>query len=94
MNKIRLLLKYIEPYKWSAFKNIIYNILSAIFALVSYTLVIPFLKILFNHVEPVPHPGEFVLSIDYLDSFSKYYLSTLSLKGMVKRGRFFSLSLL
>ncbi len=75
MNKARMLLKYIEPYRWSAFKNIIYNILSAIFALVSYTLVIPFLKILFNHVEPAPHPGEFVLSIDYLDSFSKYYLN-------------------
>ena len=51
MNKARMLLKYIEPYKWSAVRNIIYNILSAIFALVSYTLVIPFLKILFNHVE-------------------------------------------
>lgn len=74
MNKARLLLKYLEPYKWSAVKNILYNILSAIFALVSYTLVVPFLKILFNHVGVVPDPGKFRFSIDYFDSFSKYYL--------------------
>ncbi len=74
MNKARLLLKYIQPYKWSAVKNIIYNILSAVFALVSYTLVIPFLKILFNHVETIQSPGEFQFSTDYLATFSKYYL--------------------
>ena len=74
MNKARLLLKYLEPYKWSAVRNIVYNILSAIFALVSYTLVIPFLKILFDHVEAVPYPGKFQISIDYLDSFGRYYL--------------------
>lgn len=74
MNKARLLLKYLEPYKWSAVRNIGYNILSAVFALVSYTLVIPFLKILFDHVDTVPYPGEFHLSLDYLDTFSKYYL--------------------
>ncbi|MFZ0280633.1 MAG: ABC transporter ATP-binding protein [Bacteroidales bacterium] len=74
MNKARLLLKYLEPYKWSAVRNIIYNILSAIFALVSYTLVIPFLKILFSHIEAVPDPGEFQLNLDYLGSLSRYYL--------------------
>jgi subfamily B ATP-binding cassette protein MsbA len=74
MNKARLLLKYLEPYKWTAVKNIIYNILSAIFALVSYTLVVPFLKILFNHVGVVSDPGKFHFSLEYMDSFSKYYL--------------------
>ena len=76
MNKARLLLKYIRPYKWSAVRNVIYNILSAVFALVSYTLVIPFLKILFNRFEAVPpDPGEFRLTIDYLSSAGTYYLS-------------------
>ena len=65
MNKARLLLKFIEPYKWSAARNIIYNILSALFALVSYTLVIPFLKILFDRVGTATHPGEFHLNLDY-----------------------------
>jgi subfamily B ATP-binding cassette protein MsbA len=74
MNKARLLLKYIEPYKWSAARNILYNILSAVFALISYTLVIPFLKILFNRIESVPFPGEFQLNLDYLGSASRYFL--------------------
>jgi subfamily B ATP-binding cassette protein MsbA len=74
MNKAKLLLKYIELYKWSAARNIFYNILSAIFALVSYTLVIPFLKILFNTVETVPDPGRFQLNLDYLGTAGKYYL--------------------
>jgi len=75
MKNIRLLLKYFAPYKWSAVKNIIYNILSALFALLSLTLVIPFLKILFKRVEIVTNPGHFQLTSGYLNSFSKYYLS-------------------
>ena len=75
MKNIRLLLKYFAPYRWSAARNIIYNILSALFALVSYTLVMPFLKILFNRVENFPNPGDFQLNTEYIDAFSKYYLS-------------------
>jgi subfamily B ATP-binding cassette protein MsbA len=74
MNKARLLLKYIEPYKWSAVRNIIYNILSAFFALFTYTLVAPFLKILFNRLGTVPNPGKFQLNLDYLGAAGKYYL--------------------
>ena len=75
MSKIKLLLKYIAPYKWQAFNSVIFNILSAVFALISYTLAIPFLKIMFNRVEMLQHPGEFQLTIDYLSSASKYFLS-------------------
>lgn len=75
MNNVKLLLKYFAPYKWSAVRSITYNVLSAIFALVSYTLVMPFLKILFKTVEIVGHPGDFQFSTAYLDAFSKYYLS-------------------
>lgn len=72
MNKARILLKYIAPYKWSAFRNIFYNVLSAVFALISYTLVIPFLKILFNRVEQLPPPGTFRFSMEYLNSAVNY----------------------
>lgn len=75
MGQIKLLLKYIMPYKWSAFRNIFYNILSAVFALFSLTLVGPFIGILFQRVEAVPAPGEFTLSIEYLNNFAKYYFS-------------------
>lgn len=76
MNDIKLLLKYFAPYRWSAFRNIIYNILSAVFALISYTLVIPFLNILFGRVAMVIHPGVFQFDADYIGTFFKYYLST------------------
>jgi len=75
MNKIKLLLKYIAPYKWPAFNSIIFNSLSALFALISYTLAIPFLKIMFNRTDVVQHPGEFQLTFDYISESSKYFLS-------------------
>jgi len=75
MNKIRLLLKYIAPYKRPAINSILFNMFSALFALISYTLAIPFLNILFNRVERVPDPGEFQMTFDYLTQFFKYYLA-------------------
>ena len=74
MKNIRLLLKYFAPYRLSAFRNILYNTLSAVFALVSYTLVAPFLKILFSMVEVVQDPGPFQLKIDYIEQFTRFYL--------------------
>ena len=77
MKNIRLLLKYFAPYKWSAIKNIIYNILSAIFALLTFTLIKPFLTVLFDfgRVVPIPNPGPFHFNSDYIDAFSKFYLN-------------------
>jgi subfamily B ATP-binding cassette protein MsbA len=75
MKNVRLLLKYFAPYRWSAVRNILYNILSALFALLSYTLAIPFLKILFDRVDIVTYPGNFKFSADYLGDLSRYYLS-------------------
>ena len=75
MKNIRLLVKYFAPYKWSAVKNIIYNILSALFALFTFTLIKPFLNVLFNRVVAVANPGHFQLNSAYLATFTKYYLS-------------------
>jgi subfamily B ATP-binding cassette protein MsbA len=75
MKNIRLLLKYFAPYQWSAVRSIGYNILGGLFALLSFSLVVPFLTILFNQLGNVPHPGEFRLSSDYIENFSRYYLS-------------------
>ena len=77
MNKIQLLLKYIAPYKWSALKNILYNLISAVFALFSFTLIIPFLNILFKPAAIVQSPGAFKFTFDYLNHFSKYFFSNL-----------------
>lgn len=74
MKNIRLLLKYFAPYKWTAVKNIIYNILSALFALLTFTLVKPFLTVLFNPEVAVSNPGSFHLTSAYITAASKYYL--------------------
>ena len=73
MNTIRVLLKYIAPYKWKAIKNVLFNLLSAFFALFTYTLVGPFLNILFKGVKEFPDPGEFRFNLAYLVSFLKHY---------------------
>lgn len=75
MDKVRLLFKYLKPYRWSAIKNIIYNILGAFFALFSYTLIIPFIRILFGNIEIPPNPGEFSLSLTYINEYFKYYVA-------------------
>ncbi|MBK8882401.1 MAG: ABC transporter ATP-binding protein [Bacteroidales bacterium] len=75
MKNLRVLIRYLAPYKWAAVRNILYNLLSALFALLSFTLVIPFLKILFNRVETVSHPGDFEMSLSYFSDFGRYYLS-------------------
>ncbi len=76
MKNVRLLLKYFAPYRWSAFRSILYNILSALFALGTYSLATPFLSILFNNIERVADPGEFQFSANYIKTFSQYYISS------------------
>ena len=73
MKNLKVLLRYLTPYKWSAVRNIIYNILSALFALFSFTLVIPFLNILFDKVEKVSNPGPFQLSSQLSGRIRKIY---------------------
>jgi subfamily B ATP-binding cassette protein MsbA len=80
MKSIKILFRYLAPYRWTAVRSIIYNLLSAIFALGSFTLVIPFLKILFDRVEKVSYPGEFHLTVSYISNFGRYYLSDYILK--------------
>jgi subfamily B ATP-binding cassette protein MsbA len=76
MNTIRLLLRYIAPYKLQATKNILFNILSAFFALFTYTMVAPFLKLLFEKVNEVQEPGEFVFTFKYIVAFVKFHFYT------------------
>lgn len=56
MKSIRILLQYLRAYKWLAVQNMGFNIISAFFALFTYTLIVPFLQILFKRVAPVPDP--------------------------------------
>lgn len=67
-------MKYVIPYKGSMTMNIIYNLLSAIFALLSYTVIVPFLKVLFNTMDTISDPGTFQPNIDYLSDWLLYRL--------------------
>ena len=76
MKSIRILLRYLTPYKWLAVKNMVYNIFSAFFALFTYTLIIPFLQILFKRVQTSPDPGSFTFSAEYIKNYINYLFST------------------
>jgi ABC-type multidrug transport system fused ATPase/permease subunit len=76
MKSIRILLQYLRPYKWLAVQNMGYNILSAFFALFTYTLIVPFLQILFKRVEMVPDPGPFSLSASYIKDWANWFFSS------------------
>ena len=53
------IIKYIKPYTSYAILNVISNIVSVLFSLVSLTMIIPFLGILFETQEKVYNPQPF-----------------------------------
>ena len=72
-------LNYIVPYKWFVVQNFLYNIFGAFFALFSFAMVIPFLRVLFNNQEIVTEPMEFHLSTEYLMHTLNYYIGKIML---------------
>ncbi len=76
MKSLRILLQYLMPYKWLAVQNMAFNILSAFFALFTYTLIVPFLQILFNRVAAVPDPGPFTFSAGYIKDWANWFFSS------------------
>lgn len=75
MKNARLLLKFFAPYRWSAIMTIIYNILSALFGLLTFALIKPFLEVLFMKIDTISDPGSFQLTKDYIENLTNYYLS-------------------
>jgi subfamily B ATP-binding cassette protein MsbA len=69
---------YIKPYWKSALLNVIFNILAAFFALFSFIMVIPFLRILFNKQEMVTDLLPFSLKAEILQHNFNYYLSQMA----------------
>jgi subfamily B ATP-binding cassette protein MsbA len=69
------IVSYIKPYWVSALLNVIFNVLSAFFALFSFIMVIPFLRILFNKQETITDLLPFALKSEVLQHNFNYYLS-------------------
>ncbi len=74
MNKFSKILQFITPYWFKAVLNVIFNILSSIFALSSVTLAIPFLGILFETQPLIESVGELDFSVESLTEHFYYFL--------------------
>lgn len=77
MKEFPKLLKLIIPYRIKVVLGIVFESLSVVFALFSYTMVIPFLRILFNPEKLVTTPTKLTLSVDSLQNNLFYFLSQL-----------------
>jgi ATP-binding cassette, subfamily B, bacterial MsbA len=79
------IVKYLKPYTPFAVLNILSNILSVLFSLVSLTMVIPFLGILFETQEKVYNPPPLSLNADAIkENFYAIISSTIDEKGKVE----------
>ncbi len=70
-------LRYIIPYWGKLLVSIISNIFSTFFSLFSFTLIIPFLNILFKRQPMVHQPVPLDLSVKSIQNNFNYYISTI-----------------
>lgn len=75
MKDILRIFKYILPYKWAAIGNVFFNLLSTIFTLFSFGLVIPFLNVLFDQQELVTEMQPWSMNSNVLLHNFKFWLS-------------------
>ncbi len=82
MNSFRRLIGYIGRYKKFIGLNIVSNILTAVFTVVSIPLLQPFFEILFDQTGPVtsPPPGGFSLA-NFRDWFNYYFTNLIATQG-------------
>ena len=79
------IIKYLKPYTPFALLNIVANILSVLFSLVSLTMVIPFLGILFETQEKVYNPSSLNLNATSIkENFYAIISSVIDDKGKVE----------
>jgi len=71
----RRILHYVKPYSGSVALNIFFNILGIVFSLFSFSMIVPFLNILFNPDKLVTVRPEFTFSSDALLDTLNYCVS-------------------
>ncbi len=77
MKNIGKILVFLVPYWKKGSLNIALNLLSALFALFSVTMAIPFLGILFQNEPALTSVGEFDYTIDSAKEHFNYYISNM-----------------
>ncbi|WP_010137033.1 ABC transporter ATP-binding protein [Ochrovirga pacifica] len=79
MNNFKRFVSYANPYKFTAFLGIFFNILYALFTTLSYVILMPTLDVLFGDTERVSteptYPGINNLSKDYLQDYLNYHVT-------------------
>ena len=85
MKEFFRILKFAKPYWPFAFGNIVFNILTVLFSLVSLTMVIPFLGLLFGTQEKVYKAPALSLSPDtIIQNFYYHITQIIDSKGQVE----------
>jgi subfamily B ATP-binding cassette protein MsbA len=74
---IKYIIKLITPYKGKALLNILFNILTSFFGVLSFAMVIPFLDVLFEKSPAVVTLQPFELSMDGVKNYFDYFLAGL-----------------
>ena len=77
MRRFKVIVGYIKPYWIFALLNIVFNILSAFFALFSFVMAIPFLRILFKTQEMVTQAVPFALNMEAIQHNFNYFVSSI-----------------
>jgi subfamily B ATP-binding cassette protein MsbA len=80
MKRFLSIVGYIKPYWFLAVLNILFNVLSAFFALFSFVMAIPFLRILFNTQEMITNAVPFAMNMEALQHNFNFFLSRIILE--------------
>lgn len=75
------LLRYVFPYKKNIVLIIFSNVLYSLFSVFSLTLIVPFLSVLFNQIEPISTIPELKLSMDSIINTYYYYMGRLVIQS-------------
>ena len=77
ISKFNRVLTYVKPYWGSVTMNIVFTILATIFSLFSFSMIVPFLNLLFNPDNLIIVKPEFSLNSDALLETMNYYISSI-----------------
>lgn len=85
MKSLLKFLNYLKVYKAYCILNVCFNALSSVFSLVSFTMIIPFLGVLFGTQERIVNPPEIINSIESVKNLFYYQIShTIESSGSAK----------
>jgi len=74
---LKLLRRFIPPYKWKLVWNFIFNLLSAVFGVFSFVLMKPTLEILFGTAEPVLEKPVLTKDLSSFTDLFNYHVSNI-----------------